>query len=321
MKIMAHHFESGVFVREKPWHGLGTVVNHAITMEETLKLSGLDWKVSKEQVFTKFNGQEIELSGQFATVRDIDRSVLGVVGSRYQVLQNEEAFQFVEQMKLDGAVEYETAGSLYGGRTVFITAKMGQFKLLGDEIDQYLVFSNSHDGSSSVKMVVTPVRVVCANTLSLALKNHERSWSGIHTGSVKNRFADAVEGLGFANEYYKHMQETAEYLYKVKISEAEFYKILDKLYPLSDEYSTRKINTYEYNRNAFITAYTQPDLDNVRGTGWALVNAASDYITHTPTRNKELDQEGVMYMVINGMRFLQQMYEMMMEKEVSSIVV
>lgn len=309
---MSANVETMFSVREKPWHGLGVVVEKAPTMVEALQLSGLDWEVKKRKLFTTLNDKRIVVPDTFATVRATDGAVLGTVGNKYQVVQNADAFSFVDQMKVDGDVEFETAGSLNGGSTVFITAKMGQFKLLGDEVDKYLVFSNSHNGSSRVRMVVTPIRVVCNNTLNMALKNHDRSWSAIHTGSVNNRVADAVAGLGFANEYYANLQQAAEELYKIKFSRAQFEGLLDKLYPMTDEYSARKKNTYEYNRETLTRAYMMDDLNDVRGTAWGVVNAISDYATHVPSRGKDLSQEGVMYTVINGIGLLQQVYEMML---------
>lgn len=311
---MSAAVETMFSVREKPWHGLGEVVESAPTMQDALRLSGLDWEVKKRKVFTTFKDKRIAVPNTFATVRDTDGAVLGTVGNKYTVVQNDEAFQFVDQMKIDGDVEFETAGSLNGGSTVFITAKMGQFNLLGDAVDKYLVFSNSHNGSSRVRMVVTPIRVVCNNTLNMALRTHDRSWSAVHTGSINNKVADAVAGLGFANEYYAELQKAAEDLYKIKFSRAQFEALLDQLYPMTDEYSARKKNTYEYNRETLTRAYMMDDLNDVRGTAWGVVNAVSDYATHVPNRGKDLNQEGVMYTVINGIGLLQQVYEMMLSQ-------
>ena len=311
---MSAAVETMFSVREKPWHGLGVIVEKAPTMNEALQLSGLDWEVKKRKVFTTLGDKRIVVPNTFATVRTTDGAVLGAVGNKYQVVQNTEAFQFVDQMKIDGDVEFETAGSLNGGSTVFITAKMGQFKLLGDEVDKYLVFSNSHNGSSRVRMVVTPIRVVCNNTLNMALRNHDRAWSAIHTGSINDKVADAVAGLGFANEYYAELQKAAEEMYKIKFSKKEFDELLDKLYPLTDECSARKRNTLEYNRETLVQAYNADDLNDVRGTAWGVINAVSDYTTHVPSRGKELNQETVMYSVINGIGLLQMIYDMMSEK-------
>ena len=311
---MSAEVETMFSVREKPWHGLGVIVEKAPTMNDALKLSGLDWTASKEQVYTEFNGRKIIVPDTFATVRNTDGQVLGTVGNRYQIVQNTEAFQFVDQMKATGDVEFETAGSLFNGSTVFITAKMGQFKLLGDDVDKYLVFSNSFNGSSRVRMVVTPIRVVCNNTLSLALREHDREWHGTHTGSITNKVADAINGLGFAEEYYSELTKSAESLAKIKLSDAEFQKLIDHLYPVTDEMSTRKKNSVEYNRNAIISAYMMDDLNNVRGTAYGLINAVSDYCTHVPQRNKEFDQESVMYYSLNGIGLMQSIYEMMLEK-------
>ena len=148
-------------VRETPWHGLGTIVNDTPTSEDALRISGLDWKVVQDDVFTD-SGERI--SGYKANIRDIDRKILGVVSDRYKVVQNTDAFSFTDEL-LGQGVKYETAGSLQDGRRVWLLARMPKEYIGGsDEICPYLVFSNSHDGTGAVKVAITPVRVVCNNS-------------------------------------------------------------------------------------------------------------------------------------------------------------
>ena len=148
-------------VRETPWHELGTIVNDAPTSEDALRISGLDWKVVQDDVFTD-SGELI--SGYKANIRDTDRKILGVVSDRYKVVQNTDAFSFTDEL-LGQGVRYETAGSLQDGRRVWLLARMPKEYIGGsDEICPYLVFSNSHDGTGAVKVAITPVRVVCNNS-------------------------------------------------------------------------------------------------------------------------------------------------------------
>ena len=147
-----------------------------------LCLAGLDWKVEQHPIVTS---DGIPLNGFWANVRNIDQKVLGVVSDKYKVVQNEEAFAFTDTLLGEG-VTYETAGALQEGRKVWLLAKLPQkYIISGDEITPYLVFSNSHDGSGAIKVAMTPVRVVCNNTLNLALEHARRIWSTTHGGRTK----------------------------------------------------------------------------------------------------------------------------------------
>ena len=161
---MAANIESMFYVRETPWHGLGTKVMEAPTSKRALELAGLDWKVVQEPIYTE-NNELIE--GYKANVRDVDRKILGVVTDRYKIIQNEEAFAFTDELLGEG-VRYETSGSLQGGKKVWILARMPQeYIISGERISPYLLFSNTHDGSGAIKVALTPIRVVCNNTLNL----------------------------------------------------------------------------------------------------------------------------------------------------------
>ena len=177
---MAANVETMFSVREKPWHGLGVVVEDAPSSKDALNFAGLVWRVVQKPLFT--NSGLVE--GYKANVRDSDNSVLGVVTDRYKVVQNTEAFAFTDNLLGEG-VKYETAGSLQGGK----------------RITPYLVFSNTHDGSGAVKVAITPVRIVCNNTLNLALSTANRCFSIVHTGDIKGKIDEAKQTLFMADEY------------------------------------------------------------------------------------------------------------------------
>ena len=146
---MAANVETMFSVREKPWHGLGTIVREAPTSADAIRLAGLDWHVVQEPIYTNFNKL---VDGYRANVRSTDRKVLGVVSDRYKVVQNVEAFSFTDEL-LGRGVRYETAGSLQEGRKVWLLARLPrEYIIAGDRISPYLVFSNTHDGSGSVKV-------------------------------------------------------------------------------------------------------------------------------------------------------------------------
>ena len=167
---MAANVESMFYVREVPWHGLGTMVQEAPTSADALRLAGLDWEV-KQRSIQVCGGAKIE--NFKANVRSTDGKVLGVVSDRYQIVQNTEAFSFTDEL-VGGDVRYETAGSLQDGRKIWLLAKMPTRKVIDDEVEPYLCFSNTHDGSGAIRVCMTPIRVVCNNTLNLALNTARR---------------------------------------------------------------------------------------------------------------------------------------------------
>ena len=153
---MSANIETMFYVREKPWHGLGTEVSEAPASLDALVYAGLDWRVEQEKVCTE---DGVPIPGYKVNVRSTDHAPLGIVSDRYKVVQNEDAFQFTDDLLGEG-VTYETAGALQGGRKVWLLARMPQrYVIAGDEITPYMVFMNSHDGSSGVKVAMTPIRV------------------------------------------------------------------------------------------------------------------------------------------------------------------
>ena len=279
---MAALVESMMYVREVPWHGLGTKVNEAPTSKEAIKLAELDWNVNPTVIYDA-NGKEI--SGYKANMRDSDQSILGIVSDRYQIVQNSEAFEFTDSL-LDEGVVYETAGSLRDGKQIWLLAKMPRTTILGDDVDPYLCFTNSFDGSGAVRVCATPIRVVCNNTLNLALETTKRSWSTRHIGDLAGKLHQAKETLGLAQEYMKKLDEDADRLANTKLSDAEIESIVSFIFPIDYIKDTkRKIENTNKMRNDFMTCYMMPDIAQYRNTAYGLVNAASDMAGHmAPSR-------------------------------------
>ena len=279
---MAALVESMMYVREVPWHGLGTKVDEAPNSKEAIKLAGLDWNVNPTVIYDA-NGKEI--SGYKANMRDSDQSILGIVSDRYQIVQNSEAFEFTDSL-LDEGVVYETAGSLRDGKQIWLLAKMPRTTILGDDVDPYLCFTNSFDGSGAVRVCATPIRVVCNNTLNLALETTKRSWSTRHVGDLAGKMHQAKVTLGLAQEYMKKLDEDADRLANTKLSDAEIESIVSFIFPIDYIKDTkRKIENTNKMRNDFMTCYMMPDIAQYRNTAYGLVNAASDMAGHmAPSR-------------------------------------
>jgi phage/plasmid-like protein (TIGR03299 family) len=224
---MTHYFESGFFLREKAWHGLGTVVDHAPTTRDALRLAGLDWHVNLAPVFcapglpvdagalqAQHDASLQACEDSRAMVRDLHQpdgsvrsDVLGIVGTRYVPLQNVDAFRWFDPLVAEHDVELEAAGSVKGGRHVWVLAKINSgAQQVGrnpqDVANPYLLLSNSHDGTRAVTVAFTPIRVVCWNTLSAANANADAKGANArkvrHTRSAANTLAGVRETINLA---------------------------------------------------------------------------------------------------------------------------
>jgi len=239
---MAADLETMFYTREKPWHGLGVCVQEAPVSEEALRLAGLDWEVQQKPVYTESG----IIPGYKANVRSTDQKVLGVVTDRYKVVQNTEAFAFTDAL-LGNGVRYETAGSLQGGRKVWLLVRLPrEYIISGERISPYLVFSNTHDGSGAVRVAVTPVRVVCNNTLNLALQTASRSWSMVHTGDIKGKIREAEDTLFKAEDYMDKLGNEFEALRRKKVTDRQLMEYIETLLPVAK--NTTKIQVKNINR-------------------------------------------------------------------------
>lgn len=307
---MAANVETMFSVREKPWHGLGTVVSDAPTSTEALRLAGLDWKVVQEPIYTEFN-EPVE--GYRANVRDSDRKILGVVSDRYKVVQNTDAFSFTDEL-LGKGVRYETAGSLQEGRKVWLLARLPrEYIIAGERISPYLVFSNTHDGSGSVKVAVTPVRVVCNNTLNLALDTAKRSFSMIHTGNIQDKIQEARDTLFMAEEYMDCLGIEFEQLRRRKVTDAQVKEYIERLLPLEENAtSIQKKNTVKLRRDMEQRYYDAPDLQKVGNNAYRFINAVSDFATHSdPIRRTANYSENLFSRTIDGNPLIDRAYQLL----------
>lgn len=296
---MAANVETMFYTRTAPWHGLGTRVLEAPTSSAALSLAGLDWKVVQKPVFT---ADGLFISGFKANVRDRDSQVLGVVSDRYKVVQNEDAFAFTDELLGEG-VTYETAGSLQNGRRTWILAKLPQrYIIRGDEIDPYLVFMNSHDGTGAIKAAMTPVRVVCQNTLNLALSTARWSWSTIHTGDIHGKLQDARNTLLYADRYMAALGKTIEELSLQKLSDRQVLEYIDALFPLPEDASeVRKKNLGKLKEDLKLRYFEAPDLQHVGKNAYRFVNAVSDFATHArPLRERSSYRESLFGRTVDG---------------------
>lgn len=294
---MPANVETMMYTREKPWHGLGTMVVESPNSADALRLAGLDWSVVSKPVFTK---EGFQIPGYVANVRDSDNSVLGIVTDKYKIVQNVDAFQFTDNL-IGGDVRYETAGSLRNGKTIFLLAHLPATSILGDEIAPYLCFTSTHDGTGAVRALLTPIRVVCQNTLNLALSRAKRVWTCKHMGRIDDKLQEATETLQLANKYMAELSTAADRLANTKISNDEIHKIVAEMFPVNTEDNARKVANMEKAKQEFMVCYYMPDIEQFRNTVWGMVNAVSDFAAHTsPMRATETFKERNFERIING---------------------
>ena len=306
---MAANVETMFYTRQKPWHGLGTMVAEAPTSKEALSLAGLDWKVLQQPVQTV---RGIPLKGYLANIRSTDGKVLGVVTDKYRVVQNEEAFAFTDSLLGEG-VTYETAGSLQEGKKVWLLARLPQrYIISGDEIAPYLVFSNSHDGSGAIKAAMTPVRVVCNNTLNLALETAKRSWSTSHTGELAGKKLDARRSLLYADNYMAELGKAFERLNRTRVTDRQVLDYINCLFPdMENMTAQQQKNVSRMKEDLKARYFDAPDLKGMEKNGYRFINAVSDFATHAkPLRETKNYRENLFGRTMEGNALIDRAYDM-----------
>jgi len=308
---MSANVETMFYVREKPWHGLGTRVEEAPASKDALVYAGLDWEVLQKEVYTE---DGIAIPGYRVNVRSTDNAALGIVSDRYKVVQNEDAFQFTDDLLGEGVV-YETAGALQGGRKVWMLARMPhRYIIAGDEIAPYLVVMNSHDGSSGIKVAMTPIRVVCQNTLNLALNSAKRMWTTKHTENVMSRVHEARETLLLAERYMGELGRGIDNLSKIKLSDRKVQEFMEEFFPIGQELTDlQRKNNLQLLEDLKLRYWEAPDLSNVDKNGYRFINAVSDFATHAdPIRKTKNYNENLFLRTIEGNPMIDKAYKMVL---------
>lgn len=292
-----------------PWHKLGIAVDDCLTSKEAICAAGLDWKVESKPIFDA-DGNIIP--NFKANTRSSDKSILGIVSDKYTIVQNEDAFEFTDSLIADknNDVKYEVAGSLRNGKAVWMLAKLPPQVVLGDQIDPYICFTNAHDGTGAVKVCMTPVRVVCSNTLNFALSTAKRAWSTKHMGNIFNKLAEAKHTLGLANAYMVALADNINTLATEKFTKTEFVKVVDAMYPIDyANDSKRKIANTEYIKAAIMSCYNAPDINNFRETKYGAMMAITDMVAHTaPNRMTSKWSENTWGKIMTGHPVVDEFY-------------
>ncbi len=288
-KLNRHSFFSA---KEKAWHGLGVVVPEAANSTEAIKLAGLDYNVGKlPNIHRLPSGQEIVSDNSFFTYRTDTNQIFGdKIGSRYEIVQNIQAFDFFDAIVGKGEAIYQTAGALFQGERIFITAKLPDYIRVGngdnDLIEQYIFLSSSHDGSGSIVAAFSPVRIVCANTLNAALKNCSNKVSIRHTKDASKKLAEAHKIMKISSKLADELGEVFNRMAKVQITDKELRSFIETVMmpPAKETLTEEEFSTRFTNKVNDIVGYAlgnaTQQMDTTRGTLFGAYNSITGYHQH-----------------------------------------
>ena len=281
--------ETMAYTNEVPWHGLGVRLKEAATPAAMLKHAGLDWRVDRAPLFAGPHRNPVE--GFAALQRSSDGKVLDIVGSRYKPVQNEDVFSFFKEFTEAGKATMETAGSLRGGRYIWALANLSaSFTLTGgDRVNGYLLVASPHMQGKTLIIKFTTVRVVCQNTLTLALGSGGSTWRMNHTRSFDSvTQAEAKEALGIAREQMSEFETTAKTLKKMKLDRKKVIEVLAMTFQPGVELKDVFKNEELLNRKmgVILDAYQEAPGADV-GTGWGVLNAVTYYADHLASRTPD----------------------------------
>ena len=289
---MSHEVETMAYAGAVPWHGLGVAVSNDLTPRQMMVKAGLDWSVEKVPTFARVGDEEVP-TGVEALIRSSDNKVLTQVGSNWNPVQNEEAFDFFAEYCAAGDMEMHTAGSLKGGQMVWALAKIKEsFDILGgDQVDSYLLFSNPHMYGKSIDVRFTPIRVVCNNTLTLSLGQQVANSCKLNHRSEFNP-EKVKEALGIAHEKFAKYKEMAEFLSTKKFNAESLIQYYNEVFPRTYQ-GKKEVKVLDFKdlttngQAAFSYLETQPGAEFGEGTWWQALNSVTYLTDHKMGRSTD----------------------------------
>jgi len=271
--------------RTTTFAALGESVN-AVSVEEALTQGNLNYKVEKKPIYLA-DGSIID--GQKATVRGTDNHVYGIVSDKYQVVQNEDSFGFIDYMK--DKIQFEKVGETKSGM-IYLIASLEPMQILGDEYKPHLIFRNSHNGRFQLQTTICPLRIVCQNQFNIAFKESPNTITIRHSLRAEEKLKDAFIVLQGTAEYMKNFNIQAEKWATTNVSYQDVSRIINELFPMEDDMKDFQRERVDQQRLLLRKAFESDDNRNFRSTMWGMINAYSDYITHRePLRKTETSQE------------------------------
>jgi len=281
-----------MYANKPAWHGLGTIFDDngasAPDSDTAMKLAHLEWAVERQPMFLKEASEPLD--GHWAVVRTDTQDVLGVVGDRYKCFQNSEAFSFLDSLLQDGIMRYESAMALNGGKRVALLARMPSVDLVtaNDPLMRYVLLSTSHDGSSAIQIQATSIRVVCANTLAMALgESGKNRFSFKHTANAGGALAKARWAISQYDKAFTEYGEQAKHLLEKPMVKTEVQSFLDELFPTPEDATDRMKAGIAKKIAAVRDGYatTIEVTPETKGNWWGMFNAVTQAIDHHDTFN------------------------------------
>lgn len=292
-----------MYVGESAWHKLGTQLSNAATAEEAINHGGLDWEVVKAPLIAELGDGFADVPNFWATIRKDTSDTLGVVGNGYTIVQNREAFSFFDALVERDEAIYHSAGVIGKGEKIWVQAKMPEYIRVGkdDLTEMYVTLYNSHNGQGAVKAYITPIRIVCENTLRMSLGNTADSVSIRHTANVDTKIKQAAEILGLTKRYAGELETLWNDLAGKKLSKTGVDDFLKFAFPVrKDEESNRTINNRQRLLETIETGRGQAEAK--KGTAWWLVNGYTRFLEDQGTRDKSKEVDMLLTGTIHRQR-------------------
>ena len=291
--------------RKTYFDSCGTEIKGVQKTEQAIKLSGLDFTVSKQQLYL---ADGTPAKNCFANVRDDIGTVLGQVKDRYEILQNSEAFDFMDSLCDQGA-NFVNAGNIKDGKKSYIVAETEPMKILGDEFKPYILYTNSFDGSTGVQAMFTPVRVFCSNCFVAATKEAQNKITIKHSKNVKDKLMIARDTLLQNTKYLQYLKERSEELAVTKYTQNQFEDLVTELVPISEidlieNKDSKVIARAEHFRDEIMAAYNQDDLQNYNDSVYKAIMAIADADSHKEPNRDTGNEFFMMKRIMRGMVFL-----------------
>jgi phage/plasmid-like protein (TIGR03299 family) len=279
--------------RTATWTKVGHSVEDCRDLREVLRDSGLDYGVVKEPVYIHPDDEtSIMVPDRYVTCREDDGHIYDIVSDKYEIIQNEDAFDFVNYM--GDEVTFERAGETAGGM-VFIIGSLPSVDILGDKFTPYVIFRNGFSGKITTSAAICPLRIVCQNQFNFAFKDTQNAISIRHVSNAEIKMQEARETLRMSADYMQKVNMIAEGYAGTKLTEFQVRQVLEALFPLdkSEDMNPFQRKSLMDAKTAFVKAYETDDNYNFRGSAWGMINAYTDFITHKdPAGNKETRFEG-----------------------------
>jgi len=290
--------------RVATWNRIGTDVSGATSLDEVLQMSGLDYNVKQCPMFTTLSDKNIScnnaiaLPSHVANVNDKTGEVLGIVSKSYQVCNNRDAFDFVNY--IDSDVKFVKAGQTFSG-LVYIIAALPRMNILGDEFDPYVILQNGHNGWTTLRASIAPLRIVCQNQFNMAFRESENTVSIRHNSTMSSKMDDARRVLAQTAQYMKTLNDQAEKYAAMKLTDEDISRVVEDLFPINVEATDKRVQRIMSERDRFMTAYLADDNANFRKSVWGLINAGSDFYTHQNPirRTKNCDEKQFMHVTFD----------------------